>query len=507
MQEKEIAIIGGGVSGLSAGIYAQQNGYHATIYEMQPYVGGFCTGWYRNGKYLDGCIHWLSGTKKGTQLYDMWRNVNAINDDVEIIDLDSFGTFEYNDVVVNFRRDIVLAEKEWSEIAPEDKKEIHKFFKMVKDFIAIEEPLHLAVNMMPLKDLMSFVFTTLKHPSYLRAMSLSCEDYAKRFKNPAIKNAIINVQPGDGNLFCMVFSYAYIVNGNGGIPKGGSKPMAERMKQRFIDLGGTVKCNHKVRRVLIKDNIAYGIELEDGTKIETDYVISALDAKYAYYHLLDSKYLTRKFVNRINNYEKNQMPSCCLVHLEIEDLPNINIPFTFQVESFMVGTRFIDHLTLRSYSYDKDTYVKNNKTICCLLIDQYGADYEYWNFLYEFRKDSYKQKKEELAKEVVKRIIKRFPELEGKIKVMDVSTPKTLNRYTNANRGAYMPFLFTKRGPMNTEKGYIPGLKNFYVAGQYVQSPGGLPLALVAGKFAIQRICKHENKFYNFTPLKLAKNN
>ena len=37
---KKVVIIGGGVSGLSAGIYAQQKGYQTEIYEKNQMLGG-----------------------------------------------------------------------------------------------------------------------------------------------------------------------------------------------------------------------------------------------------------------------------------------------------------------------------------------------------------------------------------------------------------------------------------------------------------------------------------
>ena len=505
-KNKTIAIIGGGISGLSAGIYALKNGYDVTIYEMQPYVGGFCTGWYRQGRYVDGCLHWLTGTKEGTQLNRMWKDVGAFESQNDIIYNDSFGSFEHDGVVVTFYRDIEKAQKEWIEISKEDEKEIKHFFKMVRDFNSIEEPLHFAINMMPLKDIIKFGLDCLKiWPSYLKTMKLSCDEYAKKFKHPALQFAMKTVQPGDGNLFSMIYSYATITNNNGGIPKGGSKALAERIKNKYLNLGGKLKLCTKVRRVIIEKNVCKGIELESGEKIYSDYVISALDAKYAYYHLLDSKYLTKKFNNMIVNFKDNPCPSCCLVSLEVEDMIDIPSPFSFEVDPFDVGASIIKHLTVRSYAYDPDTYVKGNKTIVNLLIDQYGDDYNAWEKSYNFNKEAYKLEKEHLAIEVVNRIVKRFPELNGKIKVLDVATPVTMSRYTNATKGAYMSFLFTKRSPMNVEKGYITGLKNFYVAGQWVQAPGGLPLALVAGKFAVQRILKRDKLNFNLTPLRPAK--
>jgi hypothetical protein len=39
-------------------------------------------------------------------------------------------------------------------------------------------------------------------------------------------------------------------------------------------------------------------------------------------------------------------------------------------------------------------------------------------------------------------------------------------------------------------KGTVKGIKNVYLASQWIQSPGGLPVAVTAGKFTIQRILR-----------------
>ena len=54
---KKIIIIGAGLSGLTAGIYAQMAGFDAEIYEKHTIVGGECTGWDRKGYHIDNCIH------------------------------------------------------------------------------------------------------------------------------------------------------------------------------------------------------------------------------------------------------------------------------------------------------------------------------------------------------------------------------------------------------------------------------------------------------------------
>ena len=97
--------------------------------------------------------------------------------------------------------------------------------------------------------------------------------------------------------------------------------------------------------------------------------------------------------------------------------------------------------------------------------------------------------------------------LEGRIRVLDVATPLTMKRYTNATRGAYMSFSFTKSNMMYANSGVIRGLKNFYLAGQWMASPGGLPFALATGSYAIQEICRKEKIKYIFAFSSLQKQN
>ena len=73
--KKKVIIIGAGISGMTAGIYALDNGYDVTIYERHSIVGGQCTGWDRKGAYIDGCAHWIVGTNPNSDFYPIWRHL------------------------------------------------------------------------------------------------------------------------------------------------------------------------------------------------------------------------------------------------------------------------------------------------------------------------------------------------------------------------------------------------------------------------------------------------
>jgi hypothetical protein len=57
-----------------------------------------------------------------------------------------------------------------------------------------------------------------------------------------------------------------------------------------------------------------------------------------------------------------------------------------------------------------------------------------------------------------------------------------------------MSFVTTPLGKQIRMKGKLKGIDNLYVAGQWTNAPGGLPVAVASGKFAIQRILKSEKK-------------
>ena len=502
--EKTIVIIGAGISGLTAAIYARQQGFHVVLLEKNPSVGGLCTGWYRKGFYVDGCVHWLTGTKEGTLLNEMWHNIGAFTNKGDILYLHNWGSFEYQGQVVTFWRDLERAEKEWIDISPVDAKMIKKFFKMVKDFTTVELPLDLPMSLIPLKRKLKLGLKVLKvWPSYLKTMFTTSEKFAKKFKSPALRNAIVSCQTGGGNLFSMIYSYSTVVIGDGGVPKGASKPMVERMKEKFISLGGILKLNAEVEQIIVKDKYATGVKLKNGTIYEGDYVVSCLDTNYTLTKLLENKYSLPSFEKRFNDPIRNPSPSCILINYAVKKDDSLPCSYSFECEPFTVAGHNIDYLTIRNYAYD-DSFTRGDKTVLSVLIHQSNSDYPFYKKLLE-DKEMYKKFKVWVAKQVHDRIAKKYPFLKDSLEVLDVATPTTFNRYVNSSNGVFMGFFFTSNDFMFSHHGKLKGIKNFYLSGQWMQGPGGLPIAMTQGKFAIQRICKREKLSYVFSPIFIKK--
>ena len=98
-------------------------------------------------------------------------------------------------------------------------------------------------------------------PTYELGLFSSCDRYAKKFKHPALRYAITHIQPGKGNLYSMIFSYANIASGNGGSIKGGSLKFVDNIEKKYYALGGKCLLNSPVKKVNFRFRRATGVTL------------------------------------------------------------------------------------------------------------------------------------------------------------------------------------------------------------------------------------------------------
>ncbi|MBO4882300.1 MAG: NAD(P)-binding protein, partial [Lachnospiraceae bacterium] len=150
--KEKIIIIGGGIAGLSAGIYALKEGFDAEIYEKNPIVGGECMGWNRKGYHIDNCIHWLTGTDPKTGLWQVWKTVGAIDENTEYADTSKFYSSRFEGREVTLWNDLDKTQEELIAESPEDEEEIRKFIEYVRYAEECVIPSIKPLDMMGIKD-------------------------------------------------------------------------------------------------------------------------------------------------------------------------------------------------------------------------------------------------------------------------------------------------------------------------------------------------------------------
>lgn len=134
---EKVLIVGGGVAGLSAGVFAQMGGLETHIYEKHFIPGGNLTGWDRQGCHIDNCVHWLTGTRPGAGYFDFWKTLGAIDENT-VYQPESFYTSELDGQSVTFWADIEKTRRGMLELSPADEKEINRFIRAVKSAMKME---------------------------------------------------------------------------------------------------------------------------------------------------------------------------------------------------------------------------------------------------------------------------------------------------------------------------------------------------------------------------------
>lgn len=490
---KKVIIIGGGVSGLSTAIYLKNHGYDTLVIERNSQVGGACTGWERKGCYIDGSIHWLVGVNPRSSTYKLWEDVGALSPDVEIFEQDDFYTLDFgNDKVFTIWSDLNKLQKELTEFAPEDEKAIKKFCKLVKRFERIDAPVKKPVDLMNLFDLCKIGFTMAGDYYYVNKMSkISCADYAKNFKNPYIRRWLSEHMTADYNMMSFLYMFSHVTSKNGGIPQGGSKAFAERIKDKYLNLGGQLLCNTSVEKINVKDGITSGVTLKNGEIINADWVVSAVPAEHTLKKLLGNDFSIKEIDERLSNEKTYPIYTYTTVAFKVKDcLDNEPLSRKIYFENPITLDKEYNSVTFRNYSYDKT--LKAPKGCCVVQATVSGNDNMFYYWEKVKKQGNYKEQKQKIAKEIVDIYLTRYPNLKDKIEIIDVLTPLTYERYLNGRHGSFQGFVQTAKGKSLMHNGKIKGLKNFLLSGQWLLRSGGLPPAVITGRFTAQRICKRD---------------
>jgi phytoene dehydrogenase-like protein len=490
---KKIVIIGAGISGMSAGIYARKAGFETEIYESHTIAGGNCTGWNKDGYQIDGCIEWLTGSKKGTGLHNVWKTCGALTDDTRIYYPDTLASTIYEGKIYHLYADMKRTKREFLSISPEDSGLIKNLVKYSRLFQGMEMPVGKPFEQLRLFDVLPLIWRALivGRPDK-NVLKFTISEYISTFKSPVIRQLLSCIVPTKLPSIVLFFALGTRTSGDGGIPEGGSLKFAQRMRTRFEELGGKIHLGERVTEIIIKDGVATGIKLEkNGTEITADYVIPALDIHAVMHQLLGNKYRDEHFELRYANPARYVVPKATYVAVGVNaDLRGY--PHFIHIRPanpLHINTTEIKDFGALIYNHDIVPGKEGKTVMTTVLTDE---EFEFWKNLKQKSEQEYKAKKSEIAQWISDCITDTFPELKGKIEMTDVATPLTFNRYCNSYHGAYMAFIQSGNAKQSFHKGTIDGIENLYLAGQWVLPNGGLPIAVIAGKFAVQRICKKE---------------
>ncbi|MBN1980636.1 MAG: NAD(P)/FAD-dependent oxidoreductase [Chitinivibrionales bacterium] len=480
---EKLLIIGAGIGGLSAGIYALKNGYDVDIFEMHNRPGGLCTTWQRHHYLFDGCIHFLLGTVPASSLHQFWQELGATQSfrisshdiylHVENRSGESFRIYKNSNLLLDHIRSIAGGDAAVMRTFCDD---VVTLSRMPSSIYRIPtELLNTPQGSSILKEIAPFLQLV------RRLCSTTIRQTFNSLASRIVKDGFNHLLPDCYSLFSLAWILSCFHTGDGNWVMGGSAQLSEALYRTFTGLGGRVHYDHRVKKIMTRLDKVIGVQLSDNTTIAADTVIAAISAQTVLSSMVDRHYSSLVLKECYDRFEP--IPAIIQVSLGINaDLSSFPQHLCLELESpVRIAGRVVSHLVLRHYCHDPAMAPAGKSVVTSLLF----SPFDFWASL-KNEPNSYADEKEKVAEMVIACVKKRYGVQSGAVETIDVATPLTYERMAGVWRGAYNGWMHTPQSALVTVPKTLPGLRNFYFAGQWVAPGGGLPLAAASGCWAVQ---------------------
>jgi phytoene desaturase len=501
MADKAIAIIGGGLAGLAAGVYAQRNGYRTHIFEHASQPGGVAAWWRRGNYHIDGGIHFLMGHKPGGSLQALYRQLGTAAPET-LIDMAEYGRFvdEASGKNVLLTADLAQCAAALKRLSPDDASAVDDLVAGARAFqaagafdIGMGEPPELAGRLDTVRQFWS-MRKVLRYFTGKNARTAA--EFAAHLHDPTLRYLVENLFLPEAPLWFLFMVLGLLASGDMGLLTTGCEGFVRPIEQRYRDLGGEITYDATVEKILVSGGKAVGVKLATGEEVPAGAVISAADGYSTLFGMLDGRYGDDALRARYRDW-KLIKPWVMISYGVAREFPGEPHFTTYRLaEPLTLGAQRIESLGLRIFNY-APTFAPAGKTV---IQPAFETEWAYWNDLRAADRGRYEAEKERVAAEVLSRLEAHYPGLSTQVEMTDVATPYTTWRYTLNWKGAYEGWLPTGSQMMTTVPRTLPGLANFVMAGQWVMPGGGVPTCLLSGRDAVRILCRWDGKPFDPGP-------
>lgn len=523
-------IVGGGIAGLTSAAYLAREGKKVLLIEKNRECGGLVNSFTRDGFHFDAGVRALEDAGIiFAMLKDLHIQLEVVkspvslgieNEIIHIEDLDSINSYT----------------KLLKKLYPDSKEEIDEVIKSIRKIMknmgvlyGIENPVFkdlkhdkefIFKKLLPW--LPKFIFTVGK----INRMNMPVEDYiATIVKNPSLRDIISqHFFKNTPAFFAMSYFSLYL---DYFYPKGGVGKLAEAMKKKIIECGGEIKTETKIVEVLPEkclvkdqDNITYKYEnLIWAADLKTLYRIAETEG-------LSSKIKTQAGITK-NEFLKNRGgDSVFSLFLQVDkpvgsfgEIAHGHFFYTPSKQGLGETHRGeLDHIL---HNFDKiekgeiltwlDKYTRLNTYEISIpglkdpalvppgktgVIISLLAEYEL------FKKIQKAGWLDEFTQELENRIVRIisdsvYPVLKDKIIASFSFSPLSIEKRVGSSEGAITGWAFQKYMPVinkiqNSARSVQTPFPSIYQAGQWAYSPAGVPMSILTGKLAADKVAKRK---------------
>jgi phytoene dehydrogenase-like protein len=532
-------IVGGGIAGLTAAAYVARAGHSVALFEKQNKLGGLIQTFERNNVYFDGGLRSMENS--GT-LFPMLRQlgieIDWVKSKTSIGVADSVMVLENHESIEEYQ---ALMIKEF----PENENDIKQIIEKVRKSMDYMDVLYGIDNptFMDLKndkeyvrkELLPWMFKFLLAIRKIKKLKEPVDEYLQRFtKNQALIDVIgqhfFQKTPASFALsyFSLYLDYYY--------PKGGTATPIYKLAEYIKDKGGVIKTStsiatHNPEQKFVIDN--------QGNQVFYEHLIWAADLNQLYQRIPTDQLKDKKLVRKIEekkNYLKDLRGGDSVfsvymtVDMEPEYFSERSTGHFFYTPS-KKGLSAIDKTDLNAFLV-KEKVDANDMDLKEKLIN-YLQQYRDLNTLeiaipvlrdpdlapdgktglivsllfdYQLAKKiddaGWTSEIKEIIEQRFVKILDEsiYPGIKEKVAHRFSSSPLTIKNLTDSTEGGITGWAFTNpympvvNKMLTVAKSVNTIFPSVYQAGQWVYSPSGMPISVLTGKLAADKVLKRRGK-------------
>ena len=493
--DDSVIIIGAGLAGLSAAVHAQIQGCAAHVFERQDGPGGVAAMWRRGDYLIDGGIHFAMAMEPGTPTHDLLKLLGVVPA-VRFIDTSIYGRYvdAGSGAAITVTSDLDRLTSDLKSLFPADGDLIDELITGARALgrsgdisFGMEKPPELT-GLLDRVEMMWELRGNVRY--YGGKFRRSMAEYAEGATDPLLRHVLCGLFLPESPVWFVMMLLGLLATGGMSLLEGGSGAFASAIAQRVLDLGGQITYNTHVEEILVEGDRAVGVRLADGSEHRASAVIAAGDSWNTIYTLLGGRYTDDKITERHRDWPLTHPTVSASFGVVREFANDPWMTFLRLDRPIVIGDREIDGLAIRIFNYSP-AFAPQGKTVVQVAFD---ADWDHWRALHDDR-SAYDAEKERVAREILDRLETIYPGIATQVEMTDVATPYTTWRYTLNRDGAYMGWLMSADLIMSEIHRTLPGLKNLYLAGQWVMTGGVVP-AIYSGRHAVQLLCHDRRKSF-----------
>jgi phytoene dehydrogenase-like protein len=410
------------------------------IVEKNAKVGGYCTSFERNGFLFDACAHSLGSCRKE-------GNITKMLEELGIKNKISIKRHDPSDIIItphhkiSFHSDLKKTIEGFSKNFPHEAANINRFFRSI-------------VNSSDLSLL------ALRKKTFGRILNENFKDNRLKaiLSFPVLGNAGVN--PSFASAFSSMMLYREFMLDGGYYPGNSMQDLPDVLTVRFKELGGEVKLSSMVNNILVEENVAKRILLDNKDSFSAKHLVSACDAVQTFTELLGARALPKGFVKRLSKMKTSL--SMLILYIGIDKHLKIGLPECTNVW-------FLPHYNIKKLYFGASRRTKKNlaefmvrilpgKKNFVVFVNANFGDRKYW--------ESNKNQKE-IADNLIKKVDKLIPTFSSHVIFKEIATPYALYNWTMNNQGASYGWSAIPKQLMLSEFYCAQPIKNFYLTGHW----------------------------------------